>query len=33
MMASPLDGLDDTGIAGAIKARRDAAAADQGSLF
>jgi hypothetical protein len=32
MMASPLDGLDDTGIAGAIKARRDAEA-NQGALF
>ena len=33
MMASPLDGLDDTGVAGAIKARRDAAQGDQGGLF
>lgn len=33
MMASPLDGLDDTGVAGAIKARRDAAADEQGGLF
>ena len=34
MMADPLDGLDDTGVAGAIKARRQAAAgADQGALF
>lgn len=35
MMADPLDGLDDTGVAGAIKARRDAAATsvDQGGLF
>lgn len=33
MMASPLDGLDDSGIAGAIKARRDAAENNQGSMF
>lgn len=33
MMADPLDGLDDTGVAGAIKARRMAAQADQGALF
>jgi superfamily II DNA or RNA helicase len=33
MMASPLDGLDDTGVAGAIKARRDAEQGDQGGLF
>lgn len=33
MMASPLDGLDDTGVAGAIKARRMAAEADQPGLF
>ena len=33
MMASPLDGLDDSGVAGAIKARRAAARDDQGSMF
>lgn len=33
MMASPLDGLDDTGVAGAIKARRMAAEAEQPGLF
>lgn len=33
MMASPLDGLDDSGVAGAIKMRRDAAMDDQGGLF
>lgn len=33
MMASPLDGLDDSGVAGAIHARRSAAQADQGGLF
>lgn len=33
MMASPLDGLDDSGIAGAIKARRDAAENNQASMF
>lgn len=33
MMASPLDGLDDTGVAGAIKARRVAAEANQPGLF
>lgn len=33
MMADPLDGLDDTGLAGAINARRAAATADQGGLF
>lgn len=30
LMASPLDGLDDTGVAGAINARRSAAAAQPG---
>ena len=33
MMADPLDGLDDTGVAGAIKARRAATSSDQGGLF
>lgn len=33
MMASPLDGLDDTGVAAAIHARRQAAQADQASMF
>ena len=34
MMADPLDGLDDSGVAGAIKARRQAALnAEQGALF
>ena len=33
MMASPLDGLDDTGVAGAIAARRAAAQSDQAGLF
>lgn len=33
MMASPLDGIDDTGVAGAIKARRDAAAGQQMGMF
>lgn len=33
MMASPLDGLDDTGIAGAIKARRVEAESGQGAMF
>ena len=33
MMASPLDGLDDSGVAGAINARRLAATQDQGALF
>jgi hypothetical protein len=33
MMADPLDGLDDTGVAGSIKARRQAAAASQPGLF
>ena len=33
MMASPLDGLDDTGVAGAIAARRSAAQSDQQGLF
>jgi Helicase conserved C-terminal domain/Type III restriction enzyme, res subunit len=33
MMASPLDGLDDTGVAGAIHARRAAAQSDQPGLF
>jgi len=33
MMASPLDGLDDTGVAGAINARRAAAADGQGAMF
>jgi hypothetical protein len=34
MMADPLDGLDDTGVAGAIKARRQAAAGPApGALF
>lgn len=33
MMASPLDGIDDTGIAGAIKARRDAQAGEQLGMF
>lgn len=33
MMASPLDGLDDSGVAGAIHARRMAARADQGAMF
>lgn len=33
MMASPLDGLDDSGIAGAIKARRVEASAGQGAMF
>ena len=33
MMASPLDGLDDSGIAGAIKARRMANQAEQGAMF
>jgi hypothetical protein len=34
MMADPLDGLDDTGVAGAIKARRNAAAGPApGALF
>lgn len=32
MMASPLDGLDDTGVAGMIKARRDAAASSGGQM-
>jgi superfamily II DNA or RNA helicase len=33
LMASPLDGLDDTGVAGAINARRAAAESSQGSMF
>lgn len=33
MMASPLDGLDDTGVSGAIAARRAAAQSDQAGLF
>ena len=33
MMASPLDGIDDSGVAGAIHARRMAAQSDQGSMF
>lgn len=33
LMASPLDGLDDSGVAGAIKARRVDAQAAQGSMF
>lgn len=33
MMADPLDGLDDTGVAGAIKTRRAATSSDQGGLF
>jgi hypothetical protein len=33
MMASPLDGLDDTGVAGAIAARRAAAAQPQMGMF
>jgi hypothetical protein len=33
MMAEPLDGLDDTGLAGAIKARRQAASDPQAGLF
>lgn len=33
MMASPLDGLDDTGVAGAINARRNAAQSAEPGLF
>lgn len=33
MMASPIDGLDDSGVAGAIHARRMAEKTDQGGLF
>lgn len=33
LMADPLDGLDDSGVAGAIKARRQAAAGVPGGLF
>lgn len=33
MMADPMDGLDDSGVAGAIKARREAASGPQGGLF
>lgn len=33
MMADPMDGLDDTGLAGAIAARRNAAESGQGALL